>query len=390
MAVDVWRRLTVARSERPAARRPRSPQGGNSAKEPNASCRALGPRRSLRTMANPAKTASAQDVAVRLAASDDVVVAYQARVRALGVPESDPSASALRAAIADSPRARALLSHRVPDGMIHLNPYAKFQGPHWTLVGLALIDYPPGDRELLPLKRQVDDWLSSRAHLRPTRTVRYPEQPDRVRRCASQEGNAIWTALRLGLEDGRTAEWAERLIAFQWPDGGWNCDKRREARSSSFQETAIPARALHAFGRRVGHAGALEAADRAADLLLSRRLLWRRRDGDVIRPDWGLPADRIQFPIQFYDVLFALQVMAELGRLGDPRCADALALLESKRLPDGGFPLDERVGITRDVVASGGTYADWGPAGATRSNPLVTVRALGALREAAAARASAG
>jgi len=329
------------------------------------------------------KATSGLDLALRLAASDDVVVAYQARTRALGVSESDPCVSALRAEIADSPRARALLSGRATDGTIRLNPYAKFQGAHWTLVCLALIDYPPGDRGLLPLKRQVDGYLSERAHLRPPRTALYPEQPERVRRCASQEGNAIWTALRLGLEDERTAEFVERLIALQWPDGGWNCDKRLEARSSSFQETAIPARALHAFGRRFGHAGALRAADRAARLLLSRRLLWRRRDGALIRPDWGMPADRIQFPIRFYDVLYALEVMSDLGRIGDPRCADALALLESKRLPDGGFPLEERVGVTRPVVASRATFADWGPAGKTRSNPLVTVAALGVLRDAA-------
>ena len=65
------------------------------------------------------------------------------------------------------------------------------------------------------------------------------------------------------------------------------------------------------------------------------------RDGTLIVPDWGGRPDRIHYPIQFYDVLFALQVMAELGRIGDPRCADALALLESKRLADGGFPLEE-------------------------------------------------
>ncbi len=333
-------------------------------------------------MATTVQAASGLAVALRLAASDDAVVAYQARVRALGVPESDPSVSALRAAIAGSPRARALLSGRAPDGTIRLNPYAKFQGPHWTLVCLAQIDYPPGDRELLPLKHQVDAWLASREHLRPARTVRYPEQPERVRRCASQEGNAIWTALRLGLVDDRTAGFVERLIAFQWPDGGWNCDKRPGARASSFQETAIPARALHAFGTRFGHTGALRAADRAAELLLSRRLLWRRRDGAVIRPDWGKPADRIQFPIRFYDVLYALEVMRELGKLDDPRCADAIALLESKRLPDGGFPLEERIGTTRPVVVSRATFADWGPAGKTRSNPLVTVAALGVLRDA--------
>ena len=329
-------------------------------------------------------------VAQRLAASDDPVVAFQARVRALGAPESDPAIRDLRAAIAASPRARALLSGREPDGTIRLSPYAKFQGPHWTLVSLALIDYPPGDPALAPLKRQVDGWLLGPSFERPPRTVCYPEQPDRVRRCASQEGNAIWAALRLGLDDDHTVELVERLVARQWPDGGWNCDKRREARLSSFQETAIPARALHAFGTQFGHPGALRAADRAAEVLLSRRLLWRRRDGALIRPDWGVAVDRIQFPIQFYDVLFALQAMAELGRLGDPRCVDALALLVSKRLPNGGFPLEERVGVTRKVVASRGSYADWGPAGTTRSNPFVTVATLGVLRQAAAAQSGVG
>jgi hypothetical protein len=100
----------------------------------------------------------------------------------------------------------------------------------------------------------------------------------------------------------------------------------------------------------------------------------------VIRPDWGRPFDRIQYPIRFYDVLYALEVMADLGRLDDPRCADALDLLEAKRLPDGGFPLEERIGTTRQVVASRGTFAEWGPSGKTRSNPLVTVAALGILR----------
>ncbi|HEY6058460.1 MAG TPA: hypothetical protein VIV06_10530 [Candidatus Limnocylindrales bacterium] len=323
------------------------------------------------------------EIARRLAASDDPVIAYQARVRALGREETDPALRGLRSAIASSTRARALLSGRAADGTIRLNPYVKFQGPHWTLVSLALIDYPPGDDELAPIKRQVDAWLFERAHGRPPRTIRYPDQPDRVRRCASQEGNAVWSALRLGLEDDVTAALGERLIALQWPDGGWNCDRRPEARTSSFQETAIPARALHAYGRRFGHGGALAAAERAVELLLSRRLLWRRSDRALIRPDWGPPVDRIQFPIQFYDVLFALQVVAAAGPIRDPRCADALALLESKRLPDGGFPLEERVGVTRTAVASRATYADWGPAGTTRSNPFVTVAALGVLRQAA-------
>jgi hypothetical protein len=116
--------------------------------------------------------------------------------------------------------------------------------------------------------------------------------------------------------------------------------------------------------------------------MLSRRLLWRRRDGRLIEPHWGGAVDRIQFPIQFCDVLFALQVMAELGRIGDPRCADALALLESKRLPDGGFPLEDRNARTSATIASRCSFADWGPAGTRRSNPLVSLLALGVLQAA--------
>jgi hypothetical protein len=89
--------------------------------------------------------------------------------------------------------------------------------------------------------------------------------------------------------------------------------------------------------------------------------------------------DRIHFPIGFYDVLFSLQVMVDLGRIGDPRCEDALALLESKRLPDGGFPLEERNAITADRIVSRGTFADWGPAGLRSANPLVGLMASGVL-----------
>jgi len=81
-------------------------------------------------------------------------------------------------------------------------------------------------------------------------------------------------------------------------------------------------------------------------------------------------------------VLFALQVMGDLGRLGDPRCSDALTLLESKRLDDGGFPLEAPTCVTSPHVVTGGTYADWGPTGTRRSNPLVTVAVMDVLDRA--------
>ena len=315
----------------------------------------------------------------RLAASDDPVLAYRANLLTTEPGEAG-RLDAMRARIAKSPKARAL--RRGLEVREATNAYRKWQGPHWTLVCLALIDYPPGDESLRPLVERVHDWLSSAQHLSRPGTTVYPGQENRVRRCGSQEGNAVWYSVKLGLEDERTVELVDRLIRWQWPDGGWNCDKRRDARSSSFQETAIPARGLCAFGRRHGYQPAIRAADRAAELMLSRRLLWRQRDGRLIEPDWGGAVDRIQFPIQFYDVLFALQVMAELGRIGDPRCADALALLESKRLPDGGFPLEDRNAKASATIASRCSFADWGPAGAKRGNSLVSLLALGVMREA--------
>jgi hypothetical protein len=117
-----------------------------------------------------------------------------------------------------------------------------------------------------------------------------------------------------------------------------------------------------------------------ADLVLARRLLWRLGDGTLVAPRWGGRVDRIHYPIQFYDVLFALQVMDELGRIGDPRCAEALDLLRAKQLPDGGFPLEEPNAPTAERVVSRHSYADWGPSGGRHSNPLVSLAALAVLQ----------
>jgi hypothetical protein len=314
----------------------------------------------------------------RLSGSDDPVLAYKAG-RLAGMSLESPEARALQARIPGSPVACALLRVFEQDEKTLHHVYRKWQGPHWTLTCLALIDYPPGDETLRPMAHRVYDWLFSRHFLEPPLTAIYPGQEDRVRHCASMDGNAIWYSVRLGLEDERTRCLVDRLIDWQWPDGGWNCDKRPQAATSSFQESLIPARGLWAYGHAYGHQPSLDAAQRVADMVLARRLLWRLVDGTLIVPSWGGRADRIHYPIQFYDVLFALQVMAELGRTGDPRCADALALLESKRLPDGGFPLEEPNAPTADRVASRHSYAEWGSSGQRQSNPLVSLTALGVL-----------
>jgi hypothetical protein len=74
--------------------------------------------------------------------------------------------------------------------------------------------------------------------------------------------------------------------------------------------------------------------------------------------------------------------MAELGRIDDPRCADGLDLLESKRLPDGGWPAEAKYYTHSTTVALGNDDVDWGGTSIRRSNPWITVDALAVLRAA--------
>ncbi|HYO18754.1 MAG TPA: hypothetical protein VES02_08840, partial [Dermatophilaceae bacterium] len=222
----------------------------------------------------------------QLATSDDPVLAYKSSLLA-GLDPDSAKARVLLERIPSSPMVRALLRVFEQDAKTLHHTYRKWQGPHWTLTSLAMLDYPAGDEGLRPLVRRVHNWLFSSHFLKPPMTVTFPGHEDRVRHCASMDGNVVWYSVRLGLEDDRTREVVDRLIGWQWPDGGWNCDKRPEAIHSSFQESLIPARGLWAYGRAHSYAPALEAAQKVADLMLPRRLLWHQSDRSLIVPDWS-------------------------------------------------------------------------------------------------------
>ncbi len=315
-----------------------------------------------------------------LCGHEDPVVAYRARRLLAGESENSPAMSELHQTIASSEMAKHLLLDLNGE---RFNPYRKWQGPHWTLYSLAEIGYPAGDERLLSLRQRVMDWMFAPAFLKPPSTVFLPDQSNRPRRCASMEGNSIWSQLVLGIvDDERVPLLVNRLVAFQWPDGGWNCDKRPSASTSSVQETLLPLRGLAHWYRATGDEQAGRAASRAAEFLLARRLLWRRLDGALIKPTWGGPVEKIHYPIRFYDVLSALLIMAEMGLVRDLRCSDALDLLEKKRLPDGTFPVEWTNVKMADRIQSRGTYADWGALLKRRGNLLVTTDALWVLQEA--------
>lgn len=312
----------------------------------------------------------------RLLRSDQPSIRWAVRSRVLGENPDSASMRRLRASIRRSEPVRRLLH-----GYASLRPapYAKWQGGHWVLLSLAELGYPPGDDRLAPTAgRVVRQWLAPR-YFRES----VPEEPDqrpetaavaliagRYRRCASQQAGALLATVRLGIAEPDQARLAERLLHWQWPDGGWNCDRDPAARSSSVYETLLPMRALAAYAARTGDA----AAGRAAGVLLERRLLYHRSTGRPIRRDWL----KLHFPIYWhYDLLAGLKGLAEAGLIGDRRCRDALDLLESKRLPGGGWPVEARFhrGASAELRTAFDHY-DWGRPGDGRINEWVTADAL--------------
>lgn len=309
----------------------------------------------------------------RLLNSSEPSVRYKVLVGVQGADQSSKQIVRFREEIRSSARAQGLLSERDGDGKIPFHPYAKWYGAHWVLASLADLGYPPGDTDLVPLREQVYAWLLGRSHEKGIQTI-----DGRVRRCASQEGNALYYLLAFGLADPATDELARRLCQWQWPDGGWNCDKNPKAINSSFMESLIPLRGLAWHAKITGDAQSGAAAASAAEVFLKRRLFKRLADGSTIHDDFV----KLHYPCYWhYDILFGLEVMAEAGHLADVRCQAALDLLETKSLPNGGFPAEGKYYRTSAEPKTGRSLMDWGGTSKKTMNEFVTARALCVLKE---------
>jgi hypothetical protein len=266
-----------------------------------------------------------------------------------------------------------LLKDRDIDGRLSYHPYDKWFGAHWILSILADLGYPEGDESLKPLLEQSYGWLLSQEHAKYITNIN-----GRVRRCASQEGNCVYYSLALGLADERTEELAGRLIKWQWEDGGWNCDKRPEAAKSSFNETLIPLRGLAWYTKSSGDLKAGQAVSRAVEVFLKRHIFKRLSDNQIIDNNFV----QLHYPNYWhYDILFALKVMSETGVIKDQRCTEALDLLETKRLSDGGFPAEAKYYRVDEKKLSGHSRVDWGGMSKVHMNPFVSVDALSVLKQ---------
>jgi hypothetical protein len=180
--------------------------------------------------------------------------------------------------------------------------------------------------------------------------------------------------LRIGAyflgDDPRLHQLAGTVLRARMPDGGWNCRKRNypDTRHSSFHTTfnvleglslaaEVGAVATDAF--RASEAGALE-------FMLAHRMYRSDRTGAVIDERFT----QLTFPSHWhYTVLRALDYMRERPEIRDPRLEDPIALLNSRRGPDGRWPVEKRI--------PGTTLFDMEkPGGESRWNTLRALRVL--------------
>lgn len=159
----------------------------------------------------------------------------------------------------------------------------------------------------------------------------------------------------------------DRLLDEQLDDGGWNCDAELGSTRSSFHTTICVLEGLLEHERvRGGSAEVTAARNRAEEYLLERRMLRRLSTGELGDPEWAM----FSFPTRwFYDALRGLDYLRRAGVAPDPRCDEAIDLVENKRGADGRWLLENsHPGKAHFEMERVGEPSRW-----------ITLRALGVL-----------
>ena len=216
---------------------------------------------------------------------------------------------------------------------------------------LADIDYPPGDDQLVPYRDHVYRWLR--------RLEREYDGPLFIRGThrvhASFHANAIYASVVLGLADDDTDELCTNLLRYQWPGGGWNCNKKPATKGPTIVHTAFGLRGLATYRSRRPSDELTQAIDAAAEVLLERQVYLKRSNGQPLRPVYT----KLSYPYpRLYDFMAGLHILTRAGYVTDPRCAKALDLLESKLVPGEGWAMERKL-FNHSAGTDGFTHAPW-------------------------------
>jgi hypothetical protein len=327
--------------------------------------------------------------------SQDPSVRYFALTDLAGRSHDSSEVRRSRELIPKGSRFQRLLAGQKSDGGFGVHPYQKWTGAHWRLVSLVELGAPRGFRPAVKATNLVLKWLLGEAHL-----SNVPEINGLYRRCASQEGNALAVCSRLGMaEDLRVRQLAQSLTKWQWPDGGWNCDREEDARHSSFNESLSTLWGLVEYTNATGDKQARESADKTAEFFLRHQIFRSCKTDKVRQPETFHsqvhrvvhPFTDLHYPLYWhYDILQALIILQRAGKLEDRRTKDAIDLVQSKRGGDGRWRPEgyywSLKGKTRAKLAvSNVEVIDWGRNG---PNEMITLNALRILKAAGRNRAN--
>jgi len=236
---------------------------------------------------------------------------------------SDPEVRAARAQIPRVGWAADLLSGRGPGGA--WPPEGKLYHPKyvsgiWRLLVLSDLGVTREDPRLAPV---AERWMAE--YHRPDGG--FWASGKRGHLCTT--GNTVRALIRFGYgEDPRVRSGLDWMVENQAKLGGWSCFG-----SGRNLDSWEPLSAFAAYPRSRWTPEMEEAVHRGAEFFLGREL---HRQGAPY-PPW----ERFHYPVHYYyDLLVGLDNLTSLGFAGDPRLGPALAVLRSRRRPDGRWNLD--------------------------------------------------
>jgi hypothetical protein len=281
----------------------------------------------------------------------------------LDAPDAEWQAE--RQKTADQGWGAAFLSHQAEDGIWGGGVYSpKWISSTYTLLTLVEIGLPqnhPAARRGVEII--LDDFFG--LHGDP----KFINHLERLDLCLV--GMAAELGTYFQLKDARLEALPQHLLNTQMADGGWNCrlNRDKDVHHSSFHTTLNVLDGIRELVEQGSHPLAEQlriAEGKALELLLEHRLFRSSRTGEIISERFL----RFSHPNRwFYNIFRALEYFQRCGAARDERLSEAMDILKSKQMKEGGWPVQYR--------HSGLRYFDMEKTGkASRWNTLRALRIL--------------
>lgn len=264
--------------------------------------------------------------------SGDPAIRYQTLRDLAGADEK--AVQRERGAIASSGWGKRLLDLQDPEGTWAGGLYS----PKWTSTTYTLLQLRDFGMEANAAVARACGMLLEKGFC-PDEGINLAKGSRQSETCLT--GMVLSLSSRFGLEDERIHRIAKHLLSEQMPDGGWNCLQPQGAVHGSFHTTIIALEGLRDYRTRFRPTDRkwARSQQRGMEFLLQHRLFKSHRTGKIVDERMT----RFSFPPRWhYDVLRGLDYAQSVGSAWDGRFEDAVRLLESRRMRDGRWPLQNR------------------------------------------------